>query len=192
MKLAPIVLFVYNRLEHTKKTVKALKKNELAKDSVLYIYSDGAKNEENILKVKEIRNYIKTITGFKDIIIKESKNNKGLANSIINGVTEVIDKHGKVIVLEDDLVTSPVFLNYMNHLLEKYENEKKLYSITGYNHPKKIMKIPKKYNYDIYFNPRAASWSWATWKDRWDNVDWDIKDFDEFLKNQKKVKNTHP
>lgn len=184
MKLAPITLFVYNRPDHTNKTIEALKKNKFAKESELFIFSDGPKKQEDASKVKEVRKYLKTIDGFNDVFIKESEKNKGLANSIISGVTEVINKYRKVIVLEDDLITSPVFLEYMNFLLNRYEAEKKVYSVTGYNHPEKIMKIPKDYKYDIYFNPRASSWSWGTWKDRWDNVDWEVKDFeDSFRKN---------
>jgi hypothetical protein len=179
-KLSPIVLFVYNRPWHTEQTIKSLQQNKLAKDSLLYIFSDGPKSDKDIEVVDKIRGYIKKIDGFKKVIIKESEKNKGLANSIISGVTEVINKHGKVIVLEDDLITSSNFLVYMNELLNKYENEKLVYSITGYNHSNKLMKIPKDYNYDIYFCPRASSWTWATWKNRWQNVDWKIKDFESF------------
>jgi hypothetical protein len=186
MKLAPIILFVYNRPKHTKKTVEALKKNKLAKESILYVFSDGPKKEDDTHKIKKVREYIHTIKGFKETHIIERKQNYGLAKSIIEGVTEVISKHRKVIVLEDDLVTSHMFLTFMNHMLETYEKEKKIYSITGYNYPPKLMKIPKEYKYDIYFSPRAGSWGWATWKDRWNNADWEIKDYEEF-KNDKQL-----
>lgn len=185
--LAPIILFVYNRFWHTKKTVEALRKNYLAKDSLLYIFSDGPKTTEDFTKVNEVRNYLETFekSNFRKVKIFKSRKNKGLADSIIFGVTKIISKFGKVIVLEDDLVTSPVFLDYMNGMLEKFNKEKRIYSITGYNHPFKIMKIPKNYSYDIYFNPRAASWSWATWENRWRNVDWEVKDFKNFLSSKK-------
>jgi hypothetical protein len=150
----------------------------------LYIFSDGPKREEDVPKIKKVRDYIKTIKGFKKVEIFESNKNKGLANSVISGVTKIINKYGEVIVLEDDLITSPNFLVYMNKLLNKYEKEKKIYSITGYNFPEKIMKIPKDYRFDIYFNLRAASWSWATWKDRWKRVDWETRDFENFKKNE--------
>ena len=184
MNLAPVVLFVYNRPIHTKKTVEALLKNKLASQSIIYIYSDYPKKEEHIKDVKKVREYIHTIKGFKEIHITERKQNYGLAKSIIQGVTEVINKHDKVILIEDDLVTSPMFLTYMNNMLDRYKDEKKIYSITGYNFPPKLMKIPKDYEYDIYFSPRAGSWGWATWKDRWDNADWEVKDYNEFLKNK--------
>ena len=178
--LSPIVLFVYNRLEHTKRTVGALKKNKLAKESQLYIFSDAPKNDEAVPMVKQVRKFIKKVDGFKKVEIIERNKNFGLANSIITGVTEVINKHGKVIVLEDDIVTSPAFLVYINRLLEVYKNNKKIYAITGYNQPSRIMKIPKDYPYDVYFHPRAASWSWGTWKDRWNKADWEVKDFEKF------------
>jgi GT2 family glycosyltransferase len=115
-KLSPIILFAYNRPEHTKKTVEALQKNKLAKDSLLYIFSDGPKREDDVPKIKKVRDYIKTIKGFKKVEIFESNKNKGLANSVISGVTKIINKYGEVIVLEDDLITSPNFLVYMNKL----------------------------------------------------------------------------
>ena len=107
--LAPICLFTYNRLTEKKQTVEALQKNFLTKESELFIFSDGAKNEEGVLKVNEVRAFLKGISGFKSVTIFESKQNKGLANSIIAGVTQIIEKYGVVIVLEDDLITSPTF-----------------------------------------------------------------------------------
>src|SRR3989339_698479 len=133
--LSPIVLFVYNRLEHTRKTIEALQKNELAKDSELFLYSDGPKNEENIKKVNEVRKYINSIDGFKKVKIVEREINFGLARSIIAGVTDIVNKYGKIIVLEDDIVTSPYFLTFMNDALCLYENEEKVMHISGYFFP---------------------------------------------------------
>jgi len=181
---SPTTLFVYNRPIHTKKTVEALKANKLASKSILYIYSDYPKKKEHKEDVKKVREYIHTIKGFKEIHITERKENYGLAKSVIKGTTEVINKHGRVIVVEDDLITSPKFLTFMNNMLETYKDEKKIYSITGYNYPPKLMKIPKEYKYDIYFSPRAGSWGWATWKDRWDKADWEVKDYNQFIKNK--------
>jgi hypothetical protein len=188
MKLAPIVLFVYNRPWHTQQTVEALKKNKLAKDSILYIFSDGPKNKEDKEKVGKVRKYIKSIEGFKERKIKEREKNLGLANSVISGVTEVINKCGKVIVLEDDLVTSPVFLNYMNNYLIKYKKILKIWCITGFNYPKSLLKIPKDYKKNIYIAPRVSSWGWGTWIDRWKKVDWNIEKFRNILKNKKTIK----
>ena len=132
-KLAPIVLFVYNRPEHTKLTVMALQKNELARESELFIYSDAPKNLDVKVKTDEVRKYIKSISGFKKIIIIEREKNWGLAASIIDGVTKIINEYGKIIVLEDDLVTSSYFLKFMNEALEFYKNEDKVWHISGWN-----------------------------------------------------------
>lgn len=181
--IAPIVLFVYNRPEHTKKTINALKRNKLAEESELFIFSDGVKNKEDKQKVKEVRGIINNINGFKNVEILESKINKGLADSVIDGVTKIINEYEKVIVLEDDLITSKNFLRYMNRALDFYENNKDIWSISGYSLP---INIPESYDYDIYLAYRASSWGWATWEDRWGKIDWKIKDFDNFINDKSK------
>jgi hypothetical protein len=183
---APIVLFVFNRPEHTRKTLEALKENHLSNESVLFVFSDAPKEGKDIKKVKEVRKTVDNIEGFKNVHVKKRDQNYGLANNIINGVTEVINQFNAAIVLEDDLVTSPAFLTYMNHLLNFYNNHNKVFSITGFNYSKKILKIPSDYTYDVYFNPRPASWGWATWKNVWNKVDWEMKDFNNFKKDRKK------
>lgn len=183
--LAPIILFVYNRPEHTKKTIEALKKNELASESVLYVFSDGAKDdatEEQKNKILDIRNYIHTITGFKELTIEEAPKNKGLANSVIYGVTKVINTHGKAIVVEDDIVTHPFFLRFMNECLDKYEDREDIFMVGGYN---QRFKFPWWYRKDIYLAHRVCSWGWATWKSRWDMADWSVEDFPLMCKNSK-------
>ncbi|MDM5263708.1 glycosyltransferase [Sulfurovum sp. XTW-4] len=177
--LAPIVIFTYRRLIN--QTIESLLSNELAQDSELYIFSDGSKNENDLEDVIEVRKYLQTIEGFKSIKIIESEVNKGLADSIIDGVTQVIDKYGKVIVLEDDLIVSTDFLEYMNGALNFYEKDKKIWSISGYG-----PKLPclANYNDDIYLTVRGSSWGWATWKDRWNTIDWHIKDWNTFQKNK--------
>ena len=159
-KLAPITLFVYNRLDHARQTLKALQKNELANKSVLIIYSDAAKNKNDLKKVAKVREYIKNIGGFKKIFIRKAKKNMGLANSIINGVTKVINEYGKIIVLEDDLVTSRYFLRFMNEALEAYKDEPEVASIHGYIYP--IKNLPK-----TFFIKGADCWGWATWSNKW-------------------------
>lgn len=162
MNLAPIILFVYNRPWHTRQVIEALQKNILASESELFIYSDAAKNGANGDKVVEVRSYLRTITGFKKITIVERESNLGLAQSVITGVTEIVNKYGRVIVLEDDLVTSPHFLEYMNNALDLYENEERVISIHGYVYPVKE-KLP-----DTFFIKGADCWGWATWKRGWD------------------------
>lgn len=177
--LSPIILFVYNRPWHTEQTVEALKKNELASDSELFIFSDGPKveNDENVKKVRE---YIKTVNGFKSVKIIEREKNLGLAESVITGVTEIVNKYGRVIVLEDDLKTSKYFLKFMNESLNFFKDRKDIFSVSGYNYPASIMTPPPYYKHDIYLSYRFGSWGWTTWRDRWEKVDWEVKDYDEF------------
>ena len=183
--LAPIVLFTYNRLEETKQTVEALQKNFLASDSVLFIFSDGYKNEESKNKVEAVRNYIHSIGGFKKVNVFESKKNKGLANSIIYGVSQVLKDFESVIVLEDDLITSPNFLDFMNQALCFYNNDNSVFSISGYTMNLKSLKNLSK---DFYFGHRSSSWGWATWKNEWKSVDWDVINYNDFIKSKKKKK----
>jgi len=187
-KLAPIVLFVYNRLDHTKQTIKALQHNTLANQSVLYIYSDGPKNKDAEAVVTALRDYLKSIDGFKDVKLFEREKNYGLAKNIIEGVTDIIHTYGRAIVLEDDLITSKYFLEYMNKALETYKHTGNIYSITGFNFSTQFIKYPADYKDDVFLNIRPMSWSWATWKDRWDLVDWAISDYDEFSKNSDQQK----
>ena len=158
---APILLFVYNRLIYTRITVESLKKNEFASGSELFIYSDAAKTEKDKKLVAEVRDYIKTINGFRKVIIKESKENKGLALSITSGVSEILNKYDNAIILEDDLELSPFFLKYMNEALSLYEKEEDVISIHGYVYPVK-KKLP-----ETFFLRGADCWGWATWKRGW-------------------------
>ncbi len=191
IELAPIVIFVYNRPWHTQQTVESLQKSDLANESELFIYSDAPKNEQAIENVAEVREYIKTIDGFKKVTIIERDKNWGLADSIIDGVTKTVNEYSRVIVLEDDLVTSPYFLWFMNKGLEFYHDNYEIMSISGYTLPPACMKFPKNFTDDIYLNYRNSSWGWATWADRWDLVDWEIKDFHQFINDteQKKLFN---
>jgi len=161
--VAPIALFTYNRPWHTRQTVKALQENELANESDLFIYSDGPqKGFGHADKVREVRDYIGTVDGFKSVTIIERTENCGLSSSIITGVTEILNRSERVIVLEDDIVTSPHFLRYMNEALELYMNEEMVISIHGYVYPT-LKKLP-----ETFFLKGADCWGWATWKRGWD------------------------
>lgn len=183
---APICLFTYNRFDETKKTINALKNNHLAKDSELFIYSDGPKNESDFDKIVEVRSFLKNIKGFKSIVYNESETNKGLANSIIDGVSEIIRIYKMVIVLEDDLITSPNFLNFMNQALMYYKNDTKVFSISGYT---MNLKGLNRHHKDFYFGRRASSWGWGTWIDRWMSVDWEVKNYKDFISDKKATQN---
>lgn len=167
-QFAPVVLFTYNRPWHTKQTLEALMGNEYADESILYIYCDGPKeaaSDETIKNIKEVRTVIREKKWCKEVIIKERTANLGLANSVIQGVTEVIEKHGKVIVLEDDILTGKFFLKFMNEGLNTYEKEEKVYGVTGYTFPStKRVKDP------TYFLPIMSSWGYGTWVDKWRSI----------------------
>ncbi|MDD9196708.1 glycosyltransferase [Aliivibrio sp. S3MY1] len=166
MSLAPIILFVYNRPDHTKKTIQALQQNVLASESELFIYADAAKNESAQQQVDEVCNLISDVSGFKKITVIKQETNVGLANSIISGVTEIVNKYGKVIVLEDDLVTSPYFLTFMNDALDLYSNKKDIWHISGWNYPIETDGIA-----DTFLWRTMNCWGWATWDDRWQHFE---------------------
>lgn len=162
--LAPIVFFTFSRLEQTIQTVQALLQNPLAQYSDIYIYSDAGRNEQEIAKVQQVRDYLDSITGFKSISIMKQEKNKGLSNSIIDGITEVVNKYGTVIVIEDDIVVAPNFLDYVNDALKFYKDKKKLWHIAGYQFPINYSLFP---NQTTVFSRYMSCWGWATWKDRW-------------------------
>ncbi len=173
MNPAPIVLFIYNRPWHTEQTLLALEKNELANESILYIFCDGSKENsstENLNNIKLARKIAEKNGIFKKKYIKTHEKNKGLANSVIDGVTEIINMHGKVIVLEDDIVTGKGFLKYMNDALHLYENVEEVCSIHGYIYPIKTDKLP-----ETFFLRGADCWGWATWKRGWSLFNSDSK-----------------
>lgn len=164
MLYAPIALFTYNRADKTQSVVESLVRNAEAKDSDLYIFSDGAKNEKAIQEVEDNRKYIHTISGFKSITIIEREKNWGLANSLIAGITELTEKYRRVIVVEDDLIVSPYYLKFMNDGLNKYENEDMVgaVSASAFLFPQ-IVNAP-----ETFLVSDFACWGWATWKRAWD------------------------
>jgi len=187
-ELAPIVLFVYNRPEHTRKTVESLVANELAHDSQLFIFSDGAKNEADSAPVEEVRRYIRAIEGFRSVTIIQRELNSGLAQSVISGVSEIFQTYDRQIVMEDDLLTTADFLTFMNEMLDQYEREPKIFSVSGFNF---AVQVPEDYGYDAFCSHRSSSWGWGTWKSRWERADWNVSDYAEFRvdKNQQKLLN---
>jgi hypothetical protein len=169
---APIALFVYNRPRHTKKVLDSLSKCEESKDSILFVFSDGPKpNEvnENKFKINEVRNIVLKESRFKQIFLITSDINKGLSNSIIDGVSQILLKYSRIIVLEDDLVVSSTFLQYMNDGLCVYENKKIIASICSFWHPQ----ISAGFDAPYFFLSGGDCWGWATWQDRWSLFDSD-------------------
>ena len=208
MELAPVIVFNYNRPEHSLRTWEALAKNQFAADTELYLYCDGPKevtsegmneltNEmvrKNHALVNEVQSLAKQYAidapkqgKFKAVHVVCAEHNKGLANSIIGGVTEVINKHGRVIVLEDDLLTSPYFLKYMNIAMAKYESYPAVFTISANRPPVNKMAIPANYPYDVFVSIRPFSTGWATWKDKWNRIDWSLDYLDDFLKHPEQI-----
>jgi hypothetical protein len=171
--LAPVAIFAYNRINHLKTTINLLRNNVLSQNTNIYIFSDGHNDNksDDFNKVKELREYVKIIDGFKSVTIIEREKNYGLAKSIVSGIDLVINIHGKVIVLEDDICTSPYFLKYMNDALYLYENETKVFQIGGF-----MPQIFEQNKFpETFFLPWTTSWGWGTWKRSWDFFENDSK-----------------
>lgn len=165
VEIAPIALFVYNRPDHTRAVVDALLQNDLVADSDLYVFSDGSKSSNDEAAVERVRRYVGTIRGFRSVEIHERPSNAGLAKSIIDGVTRVCNSRGRVIVLEDDLVTSRWFLRYMNDALDLYAADQEVASIHGYGFPARV-KLP-----ETFFLRGADCWGWGTWQRAWQHFE---------------------
>ncbi len=162
MTLAPIALFTYNRPYHTRKTVEALQENKLSSETDLIVFSDGPKPGSSNEQIQQVRNYLKTIQHFKSVRIIERTSNYGLSANILDGVQQIISQYGKVVVLEDDLVTSPFFLDFINEGLRIYENDENVISLHGYLLPVNEV-LPS-----TFFLRGADCLGWATWKRGWD------------------------
>jgi hypothetical protein len=177
---APIVLFAYNRPRHARQTLEALAANEGAIESDLFIYSDGPKTTDDVEAVRMVREHLRTTTGFRSVTLVEREQNTGLADSVLAGVTEVLTRFDSVVVLEDDLLTTSNFLSFVNAALSTYEQRPDVFSVTGYNYP---LQIPPSYREDAYLSYRSSSWGWGTWRDRWEQVDWSVSDYGEFVED---------
>ena len=179
MSYAPILLFVYNRPEHTRRCIESLLKNSLASESHLFIYADGSKDSTQQEAVNEVRNYIRTIKGFKQITLMERSENWGLARNIIDGVTTQVNRYGKVIVLEDDLVVAPYFLQFMNDALEVYKDEPKVGHIQACDFTQDSS-LPA-----TFLIKWTGSWGWATWDRAWKHFNPNGKELLQELEERK-------
>ncbi|MDE7380689.1 MAG: glycosyl transferase [Muribaculaceae bacterium] len=190
MIYAPVIVFGFNRPDLLSSALESLGDCREARDSDLFVFIDGPRknditNEEcDSMKTAQSAKIAESVTEgrFKSVTIHTSSANKGLAKSVISGVSEIIRKYGRVIVVEDDLKVLPNFLTFMNLGLEKYAADKEVYSICGYTNK---VKIPQGYPYDAYFAPRSSSWGWGTWKDRWEGVDWSFDRWDSWKKERR-------
>jgi hypothetical protein len=193
---APILIFAYNRPQHLKATLQCLEQNDLASQSILYVYADGPKKDstaENEIKINKVREVLNEKFNFKEVDIIARDCNMGLANNVIAGVTEIVNQYGSVIVLEDDLLTSKGFLTYMNNALEKYKSEDKVMQISGHQFP--VSDINSRN--ESFFLPFTTSWGWATWRRAWSQFDESALGYESLktnnnLKDKFNLDNTYP
>ena len=184
--MSPICLFVYKRYDTTKLMLESLLACPECADSELYVFMDEARNDSEADDVEKVRALFDNLQGFKAIHPYPARMNKGMARSVIDGVTTVLQQHESIIVLEDDLVVAPDFLTFMNTALEAYRDRSDIWSISGYTPTlKEIEQYDKN---SVFLVPRAQCWGWATWSDRWETVDWEVSDFNYLARNKKRRK----
>ena len=179
---APIILFAYNRLDHLDICIRSLKENKLAKESHLYIFADGPKDHEDKNNISKVRYYLSKLVGFKKVTIIERNINYGLAKNIIDGLDYIFAKYKKAIIIEDDLLLSPYFLEYMNYNLDLYEDSNKVASIHGYSYP-----VLNKKDKDFFLRG-ADCWGWATWSSKWNKINKSSKSLLQEIKKRKLIK----
>lgn len=182
---APVVVFAYNRPDHLAQSLDALARNRLADRTDVFVYADGPKGAGDLAAVAEVGRVLDRAKGqaaFHSMSISRSEVNRGLAASVIDGVTEVLAGYGRVIVVEDDLLCAEGFLEFMNGALDRYADCADVWSVSGYGLP---IQMPRGFADDVYFTPRGSSWGYATWRDRWDTVDWTVADYDEFRRSRR-------
>ncbi|MBO5552168.1 MAG: glycosyltransferase [Lachnospiraceae bacterium] len=182
---APVVIFAYKRADKLKACIDSLAAADGHERTEVFVFSDGARGADDADDVIKVREYLDAPCcgmGFKSLSVIKRTGNLGLAENVISGVTEIMEKYGRVIVLEDDLTVTKDFLSFMNDALDYYVDDAKIWSVTGYGIP--VGEI-KGYDHDIYCSYRASSYGWGTWRDRWETVDWDIKGYDDIMKDSK-------
>lgn len=183
--LAPIIVFTYNRPDHTFETLEALRNNKLADQSTLYIFCDGPKvdsPQETLDKIKEVRQVVRQKQWCKKVNIIERVNNWGLTKNIVEGVTRISKQYGKVIVIEDDIVTSTGFLTFMNETLHLYAHDEKVMSVTGYMFPLENTKDLS----NTFFASLTSPWGWGTWDRAWKHLNLDLSYLLKNIKDKKR------
>lgn len=179
--MSPIIIFAFNRPKMTEKLLASLIRCKECGDSELFVFIDGPRNDLDRDNVERTIELFDNRDEFGKKFVNISDHNKGLAISIIDGISEVMKTHDEAIVLEDDLVVTHDFLRYMNNALTAFRKRKDIWSISGYTPD---IDIPPSYDHDIFLVPRAQSWGWATWSDRWELADWDVTDFDSIANDK--------
>ncbi len=188
-KLAPIIFFCFNRADKTKLALDALLKNDLAKDSEIYIFCDGPRNIKDLKQIAEVHRVVDELEGFAAQHVIKRPTNHGSQFSIIFGINQVLKQHDSIIVVEDDIITNKNFLKFTNEALEFYKHDPEVWCVSGFNYPQNVIKYPKEYREDIFFvRGKNSSWGWGSWRERWQKIDFEISDYDDFVKNKKLVK----
>ena len=189
MNLAPITFFCFNRADKTEMALQALACNDSAQDSEIFIFCDGPRNIKDLAAVRAVHEVVDSFRGFKKIHVTKREVNHGSQFSIIFGIQSILENHDSVIVVEDDIIASKDFLNFTNQALNFYQDEKNVWCVSGFNYPKNLINFPADYSDDIFFvQGKSSSWGWGTWRDRWQKIDFEIKDYAEFAKNKKLIK----
>jgi len=181
-KPSPIVLIVFNRPDHTRQVLEALKNNPLAIESELHIFSDASRGPKDDASVSEVRNIIRQADGFKEITIHESPTNKGCSLSVLSAINYILSLHDRCIIVEDDILTSPLFLDYMNQALDFYEKQENIFCIGAY---RSAFKMPSYYKDDVYLLSRSCAWGWGTWKKAWEKISVDPEEIKRDLTDPK-------
>ncbi|CAE6728654.1 hypothetical protein R69619_01910 [Paraburkholderia nemoris] len=179
-KNVPVVVFAYNRPRHLEATLGALRRAYGASETDVLIFCDGPRSKSEQMSVNEVHGIARNAQGFQSVKVLTSDENRGLGDSVIRGVSHALSLYESVIVIEDDVEVSPGFLNYMCGALNEYVNTSKVFSISGYSPP---VEGRERFN-DGFFIPRICSWGWATWRDRWQSVDWSAREYDAFIKDR--------
>lgn len=167
MNCAPVLITVYHRLYTLRRCVEALRCNKEASDTCLYIASDAPYRDEDIKLIDAVRSYVKTITGFKSVILIARERNLGQHDNCEDALNRVLDEHGKVIFLEDDILASPTYLSYSNAGLEAFKDDNRVFAVCGYN---SAVQVPKGWKQKWYALGRYSPWGAAFWRDKWRNV----------------------
>lgn len=179
----PVLLITFNRPEHTQKTIEALR---VQQPPLVYVFQDGPRvgNIRDELNCKAVRDVIEhEIDWGCELHTHFSDSNRGCRDAIIFAISSVLKEHESVIVVEDDIITSPAFYTYMCKALEYYKIRPTVWSISGHSHSPEKFQVPEDYPYDVFASPRLFNWGWGTWRDRWEQTDWTMSYYDEFMKH---------
>ncbi|MDR0465862.1 MAG: sugar transferase [Deltaproteobacteria bacterium] len=180
---APIAVFAFNRPEHLRRVLVALAANDLAAQSDVTVFCDGPRHADEKAVTDAVRTAARAATGFRSLEVMEREKNLGCADSVIRGLEYMFSRHERLVVMEDDILCSPHALRFLNAGLEKYADEPVVFNVSAWSPPPRLMAVPPAHPFDAYFVPRFNCWGWASWRDRWQLVDWSVADYAVFAEN---------